>query len=405
MRQAGRGRGWVVRFGFRRWGFLFILACLLLLSPPFAHAATLRNFSSRHYHIHTDLDASLADDLARRMDAMYDEYGRRLVEFLPREQTRFDVYLFKRQADYTAFVGPHATNTGGVFLSGRGALAAFLEHQGRNALRRTLQHEAFHQFAYTAITTNMPVWLNEGMAQLFEEGLWTGKGFVLGEVPPRRVRQLEADMAAHRLTPFRDFMALDLEKWSTTLARDKEAGATQYNQAWAMVHFLVNATDTGGHELYRARFIHLLRLLHAGRDAKAAFAEAFSANIEGFQQRFVEFARTLRPTPLATLIERQQFLAELVLVFHKQDRTFVDIDDLRQACDDLRFSDADHLDPALCFMDVEGRRLDSSRLFFEGRPQSAIPDLICRAGGRLQIRSRFNREGTTYEPETKLETR
>jgi hypothetical protein len=383
---------------------LSVLACLLLF-PTLAWGGTLRNFSSRHYHIHTDLDTALAGDLARRMDAMYDEYGRRLADFLPREQTRFDVYLFKRQADYMAFVGPHATNTGGVFLPGRGALAAYLENQGRDALRQTLQHEAFHQFAYTAITTDMPVWLNEGLAQLFEEGLWTGKGFVLGEAPPRRVRQLEADMAGHRLTPFRDFMTIDLERWSKTLAASKEAGATEYNQAWAMVHFLVNATDAQGHELYRTRFIQMLRLLHKGRDAKAAFEEAFSSNIEGFQQRFVEFARAQRPTPLSTVIERQQLLAELILVFHKQDRTFVDIDDLRRACDDLRFKDTNHPDPALCFMDGEGRVLDSSRLFFEGRPQSAIPDVICRAKDRLQIRTRFSREGTTYGHETRLETR
>jgi len=412
MTQAGRGRavamgsfGCDSPFGFRPSGFVYVLACLMLLSPALASAATLRNFSSRHYHIHTDLDASLADDLARRLDAMYEEYGRRLVEFVPREQTRFDVYLFRRQADYAAFVGPHATNTGGVFLPSRGALAAFLENQGRDALRRTLQHEAFHQFAHAALTPNMPVWINEGMAQLFEEGLWTGRGFVLGEVPPRRVRRLQADMAAHRLTPFRDFMSVNLEGWSKTLAADKEAGATQYSQAWAMVHFLVNATDAEGHAVYRTRFIRMLRLLHEGRDGPAAFEEAFSSNIEGFQRRFVEFARALHATPLATLIERQQLLAELILVFQNQGRTFTDMDELRRACADLRFTDADHPDPAMCFMDAEGHVLDASRLFFEGRPQSSMPDIVCRARNRLQIRTRFQRQGTTCEHDTRLETR
>ena len=61
-------------------------------------------------------------------------------------------------------------NTGGVFMSGRNLLASFLGDLGRDSLRRTLQHEAFHQFAHTVISPDTPVWLNEGLAQVFEEG-------------------------------------------------------------------------------------------------------------------------------------------------------------------------------------------------------------------------------------------
>src|SRR5881396_318874 len=154
----------------------FFLA-LLLWQPP-AHAAAgppgVREFKTVHYHIYTDLDPILAQDLGRRLDVMYEAYASRLRQFNPRgaEVPRFEVYLFRKQSDYLKLTGERLKNTGGVFMSGRNLLASFLDGQGRDALRRTLQHEAFHQFAHALLSPDLPVWLNEGLAQVFEEAVW-----------------------------------------------------------------------------------------------------------------------------------------------------------------------------------------------------------------------------------------
>src|SRR5208282_5455503 len=103
---------------------------------------------------------------------------------------------------YLHIVGLTLAGTGGSFSASRHLLAAFLDGQGRDALRRTLQHEAFHQFASVAIGKNLPTWINEGLAQVFEEGIWTGDGFILGQVPPRRLRQLRKDMDGGTLVDF-----------------------------------------------------------------------------------------------------------------------------------------------------------------------------------------------------------
>src|SRR6185437_8222678 len=118
----------------------------------------------------------------------------------------FEVYIFQKRADYVRFTEDRFPNTGGVFIPRRKLLAAFLENQGRDGLRRTLQHEAFHQFAFRAIGPELPIWLNEGLAQIFEEGIWTGSQFIIGQVAPRRVRQLDQDMREQRLTEFRKFL-------------------------------------------------------------------------------------------------------------------------------------------------------------------------------------------------------
>src|SRR5687768_11047930 len=123
---------------------------LCATTPP-ARAASaapgeMRVMDTRHYRVHTDLEKTFAEELGKRMDAMYDDYDRRLADFDPNGETKFEVYLFKRRDDYLKFTKNKVPNTGGVFMPARNTLAAFLEGQGRDALRRTLQHEAFHQF-------------------------------------------------------------------------------------------------------------------------------------------------------------------------------------------------------------------------------------------------------------------
>jgi hypothetical protein len=356
---------------------------------------------SKYYRIHTDLDRDLADDLSRRMDAMYDEYQRRLSGFRnARSASGMEVYLFQRRADYLRFTGERWRNSGGVYMSGRNLLAAFLEGQGRDALRRTLQHEAFHQFAQQSISPNMPVWLNEGMAQVFEEGIWTGEGFLIGQVPPRRLRQLQDDLDKKRLVPFEQMLSMTPDKWAVALsADDHAAGATQYNQSWAMVHFLAQAKDSGGKEKYRSRLIRMLELVHEGESGRNAFEKAFSGNIKGFQDRFTEYTKSLQATPEAQMIERQEVLGDFLIELKSRGHAYSRMSEVREVAlrsnFSLVYSDGrgmtwtTHPDVSTYFADFEGRPLGPRDLYFQPSPRRPLPDVVCRASERLQLRMRF----------------
>jgi len=381
-----------------------------------AAAASLRNLETRHYSIHTDLDRPLAEDLGKRLDAMYEEYARRLSDFDTPDAGDnaqiLQVYLFRRHEDYQNFVNGRAPNTGGVFLPTRQMLVAYYEGQGRDALRRTLQHEAFHQFAHARISPNLPPWLNEGLAVLFEEGIWTGKGFELGEVPPRRVRQLRADQQARRLTGFKEFMALDLDHWNSALVREPGIGAAQYNQAWAMVHFLVFSTDEKGQFRYRKRFIDMLRLIHDGKEPQDAFEQSMSKNLDRFQSRFKEYIPTLMPTQRATLIERQEVLGDLLIELNRMGKRYDRVEDFKKDLADngyrLRYSKGEvrwtsEPDPQVYFCAPDGRPLTSDELFFETRSQSPLPDMVYRGPGALKLRMRFYDMGDTVHREVIVE--
>jgi hypothetical protein len=383
---------------------------VLFLTAPIA-LAQLRPLTTNHYRIQTDVDSFLADDLSHRMDAMYDEYSRRLVDFSPNQGGRlFDVYIFQKHGEYVNFTNNRAPNTGGVFISGK-ALAAFLEGQGRDQLRRTLQHEAFHQFAYSAIGPKLPVWLNEGLAQIFEEGIYNGQSFRIGEVPPRRVRQLNDDISSGQLFEFRSFMNQTDKQWAEHMV-DREYGARQYNQAWAMAHYLIFSNDALGKPQLRARLINMLREIHNGKDGHEAFVDCFSDNIESFQKMFIDFAHQLQPTPIATYIEHQDILADMMVELSSRGQKFSDIESLRSAVDKGRYqvvytrgqmrwkSDSD---PNLYFRDLQGRDFNGGDLFLRYRSGAPLPDLVSRPLDGLQLHTSFIQAGDKIDHELIVE--
>jgi hypothetical protein len=357
-----------------------------------------RSYETRYYRVMTDLDPALSADLCRRLDAMYVEYAKRLSDFdRGDEKQRFDVYLFARKLDYAKLTGNRFPNTAGVFMSGRNLLAAYLEGQGRTALRRTIQHEAFHQFAHSFVSPNLPVWVNEGLAQVFEESIWTGTQFAMGQVPPRRVRQLNDDLKNGRFIPFREMLALSDDQWADAF---KDAGRVdlQYNQAWAMVHFLIYAADDNGQPRFRGRFLKWLKAINQGQDARAAFVAAFSDNIDGFELRFREWAARLTPTAEAAFAENQEVLADMLVLLNEKGLRFDDMEQFRKhlkasrarvtyTSGTIRWSS--NADTDVYFQGPDGRPIDRSAMFFNPRPGDVLPEIICRPTPNVQYRTRF----------------
>ncbi len=295
-------------------------------TPP--AEATLRLVESRHYAIHTDLDDALATDLSQRLDAMFEQYAKTFAEFQPQQNGRaLPVYLFKTRDAYLTFTSPAGVNTGGVFVSGRRSfLAAYEQGQGRDELRRTLQHEAFHQFARSSISTRLPIWINEGMAQAFEESIWTGREFIPDQIPPRRLRQLRADMNQHRLIEFDPFVSTTREQWTSTLRTDINKAAVYYNQAWAMTVFC----STSGNSGYSERFKQLLILLHTDDNVPAELLKKCFPDLKDFRQQFNKWAAGLTGSPEAALVEQQGTLGDFLIAISKGRGTPDDVANFRQ---------------------------------------------------------------------------
>jgi hypothetical protein len=227
-----------------------------------------------------------------------------------------------------------------------------------------------------------------------------GRSFSLGQVPPRRLRQLEADIKAKRLIKFDKMMSMTLEDWSVALSQSGQTvqGATQYNQAWAMCHFLIFSGPVN-QPTYRKRFLDLLTRIHGGTDATEAFNDCFSNNIKGFQQRFLEYAQSLRPTSEAAMIERQDILADLLVALDNKGQRFNTIKEFRDVLaaggyrmqyqkGDVRWNSDP--DPRTYFNNLDGTPLNTDEMYFEPRTGAALSDLVLHAPGQIKLRTRFH---------------
>ena len=390
--------------------FSLALAMLSVAASPVARAKAPLEIQSRHYRVLTDLDETSARDYASRLDAMYDEYARRLSDFGQKQQTKFDVYLFKKRSSYCRFIDNRLPNSAGIFIPAQRALAGYEEGQGRGGLRQTLQHEAFHQFAWETISTNLPIWLDEGLAQIFEEGVWAGDKFILGQVPPRRIDDLQADLKTGRFTPLADMLTMPRQTYQARM-KDAKTGRAQYNQAWAMTQFLIFAEDETGKPRYRDRLLAWLRDLHAGRDAQESFAANFSGNIDGFETRFKEWVAHLQPTPMAVYSDRLTKLAELLRLFHRDGLAFESVDDLRDHLARGRFHLTEerdgetvmHDENALIYLcDLKSREWSKQQMHFEPR-RGPLPDIVLDPPNGMQLRIRFFKVGKEIDHELSFE--
>ena len=367
---------------------------------------------SRHYTIYSDLDEASTKDYARRLDAMYDEYAKRLADFSIDSSQKFRVHLFKKQSDYKRFTGSRLPNSAGIFIPSLQALAGYEEAQGRLALRQTLQHEAFHQFAWQSISQNLPIWLDEGLAQVFEEGVWTGDQFLLGQVPPSRIKLLQQDMAAGRLLAVKSLLTMSRGTFQARMA-DEAVGRSQYNQAWAMTQFLIFAVDENNRPRYRSRLIGWLRDLHAGKDPQQAFVSNFSGNLDGFETRFREWSLALTPTPLAVYSDRVSKLAELLRLLKQDGREFESVELLRRHLQQGQFHLTEQRDgqtytldeDALTYLSgIDGRPWSSQNLYFE-RGRGPLADIVLRPPTGSIIRARFFITGQRIDHDLVFEKR
>lgn len=294
-----------------------------------------------HYRIKTDLPAADANALARHLNVMYEQYARRLASLPPRVPEELNVLIFATRADYLLTLqtryGVRGQGTGGMFIvSARGsALAFWTEGLSRRRVQHVLQHEAFHQFASSRFGGDLPVWVNEGLAEFFGMAVLVGGELVIGQSTPHVVETIQEAIELDQTVPFHRMLTMTPEEWGRSL-RNGEA-RIHYAQAWSIVQFLVY----GDEGRYVAAFERYLRLINDGVRSDLAFVRAFRADprievfdradIAEFEKRWRDATRLVQPGAFVTALERIEFLAEGMLELSRRGESPLTLEDLRDA--------------------------------------------------------------------------
>lgn len=271
----------------------------------------LKAYTSRYYVIYTDLGIDVAAEASARMTAMAEEYYLRTKDFGGVIRSRLPFYLYSRSEDYLAAGG--VPGSAGQFSGGRqGVLMALAGSQPSLSLWHIVQHEGFHQFAHMVIGGQLPVWVNEGLAEYFGLGIWTGDGFVTGTIPQGRLEAVREYIKEDKITPLANFLVMSSDEWLGAFSRkqtekdkskdgpkgqegesDSDRVQINYDQAWSMVHFLVHAENGK----YRRSFSGFIADISAGMEWQASFKTRFGTNVKAFEQKYRQWWLALPDNP------------------------------------------------------------------------------------------------------------
>lgn len=281
----------------------------------------MKRYDGHRYRLDTDLPVEAAREVLVRLHAMAGEYERRTRSFAGgrAKPPVLPVHVF---TDKQAYLRAGGVEGSAGFYTGR-ALVACTFGRPMSDLWMTLQHEGFHQYVHQVVGGRWPVWLNEGLAEYFAQGLWTGDGFVLGTIPPRRLRRVKKLIATNApakgsIEDFPQLMAADAEAWR------QDVRTARYDQVWSMVYFLIH----GDEGRYRGALGGFIEDLASGKLPGQGWRERFGTDHTAFRKRYEAFWRARGPHPTRHLYDQAMLatLASFLARAHLQGLRFDNAD-------------------------------------------------------------------------------
>jgi hypothetical protein len=202
------------------------------------------------WEIYTTLqNERLRNSLPSFYEAALIEYTSSLGE-LPPPPTPLTSYLFgdRRQwKNKTRMMLPHLASSfeslgrGGFTADGVAVLYDIDDGQWDHDTLALASHEGWHQYAQTTFEHQLPAWLDEGIATLFE-GFRLRRGEIEFDVASNRERRYRLREAArsNTLIPLQTLLESDPHD---VLAKSKSTLLTYYAQVWALARFLKDGED------------------------------------------------------------------------------------------------------------------------------------------------------------------
>ncbi len=257
-----------------------------------------------HYRLYTTLsDHPILDHLPLFMERSLEQYTSGLVR-LPEPTGALETYLFASRSQWEAKTRQMLPDQAGTYLAmGRGGFttrgASVLYYIGRRDTFAILAHEGWHQYAQRTLRTQLPLWLEEGIATWMEGHLRHPDGIpkFRAWANLERFDTLRDAVRAQRLISLPDLLEKPPQEFL-------EGGTSRllvyYAQVWALVHFL--AEGEGGR--YRTGLQQVLidaaqgqlagKVAMGPRQGETRYGPAvvktyFDQDLDGFAQRYSDF--------------------------------------------------------------------------------------------------------------------
>jgi hypothetical protein len=198
---------------------------------------------TQHYRVHTTmLEPLMLKQVPAFVEAVWKQYQNQLPVAVE-SKDKFTLYLFKDRSQWEDFTKKFTGDQWPIYLKIKkgayflnGACVAY--NIGRSKTFSVIGHEGWHQFCNKYFKYRLPSWLDEGIAQLFEQSDFEQGWFVF--TPAKNLQRLGAlklTLQNNRLIPLRELISLNPGEVVMWEESDKAVMAF-YAQAYALVRFL-----------------------------------------------------------------------------------------------------------------------------------------------------------------------
>lgn len=260
-----------------------------------------------NYRLYTTLTRqSVLDRLPLFLERALEHYTTALAP-LPEPGSRLDTFLFESRGQWEAKTRQMLPKQASTFLTlGRGGFTtrgiSVLYYIGRSDTLSIAAHEGWHQFSQQTFRSQLPLWLEEGIATYMEgysshpDGLPKFKPWANLE----RYHALREAARAEGLLPLESLLDRTPQSF---LKESKSRLLVYYAQVWALTHFLAEG-ENGRH---RASLQEVLTDAARGRLAVTALGSRggpggvrlgsavltayFDTDLEAFEQEYRQFIR------------------------------------------------------------------------------------------------------------------
>jgi hypothetical protein len=241
----------------------------------------------------TDLQ-KLGDDIAK-----FREFARQQLEEIAKKEAKL-IELYGKSPDLPRLLKPEKEKRARFIELLKNNDAVF--ERATRQLFQTLYHEAFHayvsRFVYPAGAKDgpdcpgeLPRWLNEGMAQVFETAVFEAGELRIGHADRNRLEKAQEALSRQEFPPLKDILTAGRDTFVVTHAGNRPEADRAYIATWALASYLMFNRQL----LSSTAMDDFVKGVNKGGDPMKAFEKLVGQAPDEFEKAFHGWLRRLLP--------------------------------------------------------------------------------------------------------------
>ena len=244
---------------------------------------TWRSVRTNNLTVIGNADAETLRQVAVWLEFFHAAFGRLVSRSVFDASVPTTVIVFRDEASFIPFKPLYQgrpQNVAGYFQPGEDVnyIAISLDEEARLPF-----HTAFHEYVHLHLKDNLPgapLWLNEGLAELYGALQFSRGEALLGAPILPHVGLLRRQ----ELLPLTTLFQID---HSSPHYNEQEKIGIFYGQSWALVHYLMLGLDGGRQQ----QFSQFLQQIARGETSEKAIERAFGKTIDALEEEFEDYVQ------------------------------------------------------------------------------------------------------------------